>query len=155
MNNFDNFDNKEECNICSITIRDLIINDTSNYIEKCSKCVFKSCNNCMKKWYKENNHCPQCREPGTFDISNTDIKINPNMLFIIENLIAREDFYRRENLAREDFYRRENLVLAREELNRRANLAINELNRRANLAIKELNKRANLAFEDLYFEREF
>ncbi len=82
----DIFDDKE-CNICSITIKDIIESDSSKYIEKCSKCVFKSCNKCMEKWYKENNHCPQCREPYTFDIEIKQIpeKVEYNFQVLLIN----------------------------------------------------------------------
>ncbi len=57
----DDYDDKEKCDICSFTI-DNMQDDSFNYIEKCSKCVFKSCKKCMKKWYEKCSQCPQCRQ---------------------------------------------------------------------------------------------
>ncbi len=69
MNMFDDDDDDtEKCDVCSFTIDEIIKESNYNYIEKCSKCVFKSCNKCMEKWYMKSSQCPQCRQYKTFDI---------------------------------------------------------------------------------------
>ncbi len=66
------FNDDDKCDICSSTIEDIIKIDSFNYILKCSNCVFKSCNNCIGKWYEKSFQCPYCKQDKTYDV-NTDI----------------------------------------------------------------------------------
>jgi hypothetical protein len=49
-----------KCNICL------------NFIEttKCYMCTFNSCKPCITEWVSQNNSCPQCKCPKTYDIKN-------------------------------------------------------------------------------------
>lgn len=81
---------EEQCNICLEELNYLLKKNEFEYLLKCNKCNCHVCSSCIKKWYKKEKTCPQCRVNNTFDtdVIYTDLELLLQTLGI--NIHARQ-----------------------------------------------------------------